>query len=555
MSASSSSSSSSSDHSLPSPSTIPNTSSSSSSSSTVVVPKFAPEDFNRHLHLVALIIPARLSTDYLKTFSEVLFDRPRCKRIFPLEGQPEKRLLLLKESVLHYDDLPETLRLYHESSSSSNHQNETEVVVAGGEGEGRFTTYEMILGYDHFSVEEILSTLLSPAHGVTKVLTEIPSSYEQAGHIAHVNLREEALPYKHLIGEVILAKNKKQIRCVVNKIASIDTVYRTFPLEVIAGENDLNVILKESGAKFMFNFAEVYWNSRLQAEHHRLINLIRQRATTTTTTTTSTVTTTNNGSYVIADMMAGVGPFAVPLAMQQAIQPPMNHSGGGGDGGHKKKDNNKKAAQQQKSNTSTNPIKPKMIKVYANDLNPASFKYLSINAESNHCQKWLKPFNLDGREFVVSEVVQKEKTIFHEAILNLPQSATTFLDTFIGLAYRYRRVGLLSEDSPAETVQAIMPIIHVYAFSTADGNEKCIEDIIQRAADVLTCPHGSQDLLEMDICEGHIVRDVAPKKVMVCLSFRLPRIVAELEPPSFSFESKKRSLAAMEQDTTTSSSL
>eukprot|EP01039_Chlorochromonas_danica_P009182 gene9182-10140_t len=515
MSASSSSSSSSSDHSLPSPSTIPNTS--SSSSSTVVVPKFAPEDFNRHLHLVALIIPARLSTDYLKTFSEVLFDRPRCKRIFPLEGQPEKRLLLLKESVLHYDDLPETLRLYHESSSSSNHQNETEVVVAGGEGEGRFTTYEMILGYDHFSVEEILSTLLSPAHGVTKVLTEIPSSYEQAGHIAHVNLREEALPYKHLIGEVILAKNKKQIRCVVNKIASIDTVYRTFPLEVIAGENDLNVILKESGAKFMFNFAEVYWNSRLQAEHHRLINLIRQRATTTTTTTTSTVTTTNNGSYVIADMMAGVGPFAVPLAMQQAIQPPMNHSGGGGDGGHKKKDNNKKAAQQQKSNTSTNPIKPKMIKVYAN--------------------------------------VQKEKTIFHEAILNLPQSATTFLDTFIGLAYRYRRVGLLSEDSPAETVQAIMPIIHVYAFSTADGNEKCIEDIIQRAADVLTCPHGSQDLLEMDICEGHIVRDVAPKKVMVCLSFRLPRIVAELEPPSFSFESKKRSLAAMEQDTTTSSSL
>ena len=101
---------------------------------------------------------------------------------------------------------------------------------------------------------------------------------------------------------------------------------------MIAGINDLNVTLKESNANFTFNFAEVYWNSRLQMEHHRIISLISDDLTASISAFSSTKggsgnsgassNMNNKGIYreqhkpiIIADMMAGVGPFAIPLGL------------------------------------------------------------------------------------------------------------------------------------------------------------------------------------------------------------------------------------------------
>ena len=57
---------------------------------------------------------------------------------------------------------------------------------------------------------------------------------------------------------------------------------------------------------------------------------------------------------VVADMMAGVGPFGVPLAMNN-------------------------------------------ITVFANDLNPESYKYLDKNMRINNCEKYLHTYNMCGR--------------------------------------------------------------------------------------------------------------------------------------------------------------
>jgi tRNA G37 N-methylase Trm5 len=38
----------------------------------------------------------------------------------------------------------------------------------------------------------------------------VPSSFESVGHIAHLNLREDLLPYKHVIGQVRLLNCARQ---------------------------------------------------------------------------------------------------------------------------------------------------------------------------------------------------------------------------------------------------------------------------------------------------------------------------------------------------------
>ena len=49
--------------------------------------------------------------------------------------------------------------------------------------------------------------------------SEVPSSFETVGHIAHLNIRNELVPYKSLIGQVIIDKNPN-IKTVVNKVGS-----------------------------------------------------------------------------------------------------------------------------------------------------------------------------------------------------------------------------------------------------------------------------------------------------------------------------------------------
>jgi len=232
------------------------------------------------------------------------------------------------------------------------------------------TQHCLQITHENYTVEAILQTLLPDKQ-------EITVKFEKIGHIAHMNLNNFVLDSKYLIGEVILEKNKPEIRTVVNKTEKVSDQFRVLPMEVIAGENNTIVTLDESGCQFSFDFSKVFWNSRLENEHMRLNALCKK-------------------DDILCDVFAGVGPFAIPVAR-------------------------------------------KLAHVYANDLNPYCYEALLKNADLNLTKKKRQNLNvycMDGRDFIrfcVKEVyINKGKAITH-VFMNLPKIAYTFLDGFKGI--------------------------------------------------------------------------------------------------------------------------
>jgi tRNA (guanine37-N1)-methyltransferase len=207
------------------------------------------------------------------------------------------------------------------------------------------------------------------------------------------------------------------------------------------------VTVKEEGCLYELDFRAVYWNSRLGGEHRRLVDLIQNEAL------------ASNCDVVVADLMAGIGPFAVPLTSKGVSN----------------------------------------IHVYANDLNPSSFKYLEINSKKNKCRN-LRCYNMDGRAFC--HKLQDENIVFHHVLMNLPATAPEFLDAFRGFT------------------GVTLPRIHVHCFSTKETVE-AERAIIERCGKALGVPleKGASNIVV------HLVRNVAPNKNMYCVSFDLPESV------------------------------
>lgn len=68
--------------------------------------------------------------------------------------------------------------------------------------------------------------------------------------------------FRRIVAQVILDK-LPHVKTVVNKLHEIDSVYRNFDLEILAGDQNTVVSCRESNAIFQFDFAKVYWNPRL----------------------------------------------------------------------------------------------------------------------------------------------------------------------------------------------------------------------------------------------------------------------------------------------------
>ncbi|KAL0111026.1 hypothetical protein PUN28_012792 [Cardiocondyla obscurior] len=308
--------------------------------------------------------------------------------------------------------------------------------------------------YDNWRRDVILKSILPED-------VEVPTAYSLIGHIVQLNLRDVHLPYKYIIGQVFLDKTTSA-RTVVNKVNTIDTTFRYFAMEILAGEKNTVTIAKEHGCTYQFDFAQVYWNPRLSTEHSRMITFMTQ-------------------GDVLYDVFAGVGPFAIPAAR-------------------------------------------KRIQVFANDLNPESYKWLKKNATLNKLKNNFKAFNMDGRDFLKTVVkdnilTRRDKNLAgsEHIIMNLPATAIEFLD-------------ILPDWFTQEELKTVClkpPTFHVYCFVK-----------INKGDDV--CMHGKlviEQKLGYTLSVGSIVsindiRDVSPNKQMVRVSFLLEQKIFKGEEPA-----------------------
>lgn len=474
--------------------------------------------FDVNLKLLALRIPRELCKNATRLLNGYLLDKPRVKPIIEDPTSEKNRYMILSENIQN----PDLSNIPSEKLDELKKLCEIEVVP-----------YSLTLGYSYWPADHILKQILPPG-------VEVPSSFETIGHVAHLNIHDELLPFKKVIAKVIYDKNYPRIKTVVNKVGMITNEFRVPKFEILAGESDMITEVKQYGATFKLDYSLVYWNSRLEHEHIRLVSLFQPGET-------------------ICDMFAGIGPFAIPAAQKGCL-------------------------------------------VYANDLNPDSVRYLKINAKINKVDGCVFAYNMDARKFVselmavpvcennlesddsmakacdscsikiiddakaegrhlgveekevagndvengqegmqvpsrtvdgsivVSKrppdcfteenendygghkkkgnthkrmkgsVLPKTKAWEHidHVIMNLPASALQFLDALGGIISRKCWKGPL-------------PLVHCYCFIRANETNEMIKSEAESALNAKI-----KDPL------FHRVRDVAPNKAMFCLSFRLP---------------------------------
>uniref|UniRef100_A0A8C9W066 tRNA (guanine(37)-N1)-methyltransferase n=1 Tax=Scleropages formosus TaxID=113540 RepID=A0A8C9W066_SCLFO len=382
------------------------------------------EAFSRTVTVPALRVQKEVLGKLVKSLKKVALHLPGVKRV--LEDDDKHRLLLLDPTRV--------------SSPSSFGETETQALEKLGVPL-ELHSHELRLTYGNLKADEVLRAVLPEGQDVT-------SGFSRVGHVAHLNLREHQLPYKNLIGQVIMDKNSG-VTCVVNKTNTIDSTFRTFQMEVLAGDGNMVVKVRENGLPYEFDFSRVYWNPRLSTEHERVVGLLQPGDT-------------------VMDVFAGVGPFAIPAAKRGC-------------------------------------------NVLANDLNPESHRWLSHNCRLNKVEHRLRVFNMDGRAFIRGPLREALPALMKgtagiHIVMNLPALALEFLDAF---------QGLLGQEPDQNQSVSILPEVHCYGFSKEGDPSR---DIVERASRSLGISLDGH-------CSIHMVRNVAPNKEMMCISFSLSKDV------------------------------
>ncbi|MFB6093752.1 MAG: class I SAM-dependent methyltransferase family protein [Halanaeroarchaeum sp.] len=153
---------------------------------------------------------------------------------------------------------------------------------------------------------------------------------------------------------------------VLNKLSKVKGEQRTRDWAILAGDGT-ETVHREYGAEFLLDVAEVYFSPRLATERHRVVEQV-------------------GADERAFDMFAGVGPYAVPMAMAGAD-------------------------------------------VVAADVNETAIEYLRENARRNGVADRVTANARDVRE-----LADEYENRADRLVMNLPHSADAFLETAVALA-------------------------------------------------------------------------------------------------------------------------
>ncbi|MFW6002843.1 MAG: class I SAM-dependent methyltransferase [Halanaeroarchaeum sp.] len=188
-------------------------------------------------------------------------------------------------------------------------------------------------------------------------------TYERLGDV--IILDEDDPDRAQTIADAIMASDIRAAT-VVNKRSKIKGEERVRDWSVLAGDGT-ETVHREYGADFLLDIASVYFSPRLATERHRVVEQVE------------------DGENAF-DMFAGVGPYAIPMAMRGAD-------------------------------------------VVATDINEAAIGYLRENARRNGVENRVEAIAGDVRDQVSDYADWADRLV-----MNLPHSADAFAETAVALA-------------------------------------------------------------------------------------------------------------------------
>ncbi|POM83078.1 Met-10+ like-protein family protein [Cryptosporidium meleagridis] len=415
--------------------------------------------------------------------NDILFKFPRVSPVINDEKSKEKKLILMGEDLLRSYYKVSDKRMKLEEKLNSELESNGDYIIELSDDFFIKLPRKVFIGLNSidfaeygimdFKIEYKYLSYIECARQCIPNNIEIVSSFETIGHIAHLNLNEDSFQYRYILGKILLDKNPG-IRTVVTKTGNIESRFRTYPLEVIGGENNLKARLKEQGIIYNINIDKVYWNSRLSNERHRIVELIPRKS-------------------IVFDLTCGVGAFTLPL------------------------------------------IKIKDCALYSNDLNPEAIELLKENMISNklkddklitsqkdciECINEILNRDIDPEKIFKIEKnaknpISQEKDVFYW-ICNLPELSLNMLKGFV----EHKKTYSEKKNQGNFSFRSTMNHFFFYCFSKDPNPKKDIETRIITFLEPNPKGINSEYFSPINL-SIHEVRDVSPNKKMYCAQFSM----------------------------------